>query len=209
MLTIPTHANQELSWDFKRFQGSQNDSSVIYFKQQMLQYSTRSVITTSTLQLYVDYVSLVNSFLPHLPIFPSRGITPLSGWKLTLDRACSTLPNAIANRARSPSCGKREGTSCPSCSPQKGTHHGFAKHNRRQRLRIVKKSIVWRHRGWWLRTFATRKRLMYVDLKLSEGDHTLFQALMCQVILMIVRAACGTVQKLKNGCQTLARWVPH
>lgn len=109
-------------------------SSVISFKklngivQQVLQYNTRSVITTSTLQLYVDYVSLVNSFLPRLPIFPQS-------WN-HLDHACSTLPNAIANRAGSPSFGKREGTSCPSFSLQKGTRHGFAKHNGRQRLRM-------------------------------------------------------------------------
>ena len=85
----------------------------------------------STMFLLLTLSSLVFQF------FPRRGITPLWGWKVTLDRACSTLPDATANRAGSPSFGKREGTSCPGFSPQKGTNHGFAKHNGRQRLRLM------------------------------------------------------------------------
>ena len=30
--------------------------------------------------------------------------------------------------------------------------------------------------GCWLETFATKTRLIYVDLKPCEGDHKLFQA---------------------------------
>jgi len=65
----------------------------------------------------------------------------------SLDAACSILPTAIANRALSPSFGKLEGTSRPGFSPQKGTNHGFVKHNGRQRLRMWKKTGGWRHHG--------------------------------------------------------------
>ena len=98
-------------------------SSVISFKQTVerdrpadasIQYSISdhyfNPSTMSTMFLLLTLSSLIFQF------FPSRGITPLWGWKVTLDRACSTLPNVIANRARSPSFGKREGTSCPSFS---------------------------------------------------------------------------------------------
>ena len=146
----------------------------------MLQYSTRWVITTSTFQLqYVDYdyVSLVNSFLPRLPIF-----SPVveshrwqdENWPLTVPaELCRMQPRSVLGH-----------------HPLKSwkAHHVPVFPLKRKHIMVLQSTTVgkgwecenlkggWRHQGCWLEAFATKTRLIYVDLKPCEGDHKLFQA---------------------------------
>ena len=162
-------SNVEHSWEWfaqKRFTVI---SSVISFKQlngivqQMLRYSTRSVITTSTFQLHVDYVSLVNSFLPHLPIFSPVVASHLcedENWPLTVPALLCRMQSRIVLGHHPLKSWK--------------AHHVPVFPLKRKHIMVLQSTTfgkgwecenwkgVWRHRGWWLETFSTTTRLMYV-----------------------------------------------